>query len=216
MAEAAYEGAQAFDRLEQLGVTVADLEFALRGGDAEARTYTELDPPSTPGIGRWGRTNRFLRERLLPKGWKYDNPRNLPRTIDPTGAYTIVATTGDDSTGRAHAVPTTKYAKGIATQEAVLANEQLAFDLPELQVGEALAEVVASQADPVTTWLLLYNVTDEGIRAELSCPASITKQGFVDAWSERIILPPMAFDEPDDGDGGGEDGEGIDVPIERR
>lgn len=77
-----YEGLAAIDRLEQLGPTVEGIE-ELRNADAEARTCTKPDPPHTPGIGRWGRPNRYLREQLVPNGATYDHPRNRPRKHQP-------------------------------------------------------------------------------------------------------------------------------------
>jgi hypothetical protein len=82
-----YEGQEAIDRLEQLGLTVEGIEEPLRKADAEARTHTKLDPPHTPGIGRWGRTNRYLREQLVPNGWTYGNPCNLPRNHHPWSGH---------------------------------------------------------------------------------------------------------------------------------
>ena len=43
------------------------------------------NPDIMEGLTRWARTNRFLREELIPLGWRFDNPRNLPRTIHPGG-----------------------------------------------------------------------------------------------------------------------------------
>ena len=96
---------------------------------------TALDPPIMEGLTRWGRTNRFLREELIPAGWGFDNPRNLPRTIHPSGEFAIVATTGDELTGLAELLPATKYAKGYATAQAVGINEQLALDFGDFDLG---------------------------------------------------------------------------------
>jgi hypothetical protein len=74
---------EAVDRLAELGLTVELIERVVRRADAEASICTALDPPIMEGLTRWGRTNRFLREELLPVGWRFDNPRNLPRTIHP-------------------------------------------------------------------------------------------------------------------------------------
>jgi hypothetical protein len=38
--------------------------------------------------------------------------------------------------------------------------------------------------------VLLYNVTDTEIRAELSLPDSMV-DGYIDTWLERIVLPPV-------------------------
>ena len=88
---------EAVDRLAELGLSVDLVERVVRRADAEASFCTPLDPPIMEGLTRWGRTNRFLREELIPPGWSFDNPRNLPRTIHPSGEFAIVATTGMSS-----------------------------------------------------------------------------------------------------------------------
>ena len=102
----------AVGRLTGLGLSAEDFAFVLRGADAEARMWTPLAPPVMPGIARWGKTNELLRVRLLPRGWSHDNPKNLPRTISPTGDFAIVGTTGDAATGFAGGKPTTRYPQG--------------------------------------------------------------------------------------------------------
>ncbi|GAA4931830.1 hypothetical protein HD597_012877 [Nonomuraea thailandensis] len=202
MAEPAFhEDDEAHRRLEELGLSWSDIEHALLAADREARLYTHLDPPNTPGIGRWGKTNRFLRERLTMRGWTYDNPRNLPRTIHPEGEFAIVATTGDECTGlRLPGMqPTTRYAKGPATAHLVERNERFVQpalfeeEVPGEEIGEALAEVTGpTGGEPHVVWLLLYNAMPAEIRSELSLPLSITSKGYVDSWSERILLPALA------------------------
>src|SRR6266487_5241104 len=106
---------EAADRLAVLGLSAEIVERVVRRADAEASICTALDPPIMEGLTRWGRTNRFLREELIPAGWSFDNPRNLPRTIHPSGEFAIVATTGDELTGLLDLLPATKYPKGYAT-----------------------------------------------------------------------------------------------------
>src|SRR5947209_20235822 len=119
---------EASGRLAELGLTIELIERVVRRADAEASICTALDPPIMEGLTRWGRMNRFLREELIPAGWRFDNPRHLPRTIHPGGQFAIVATTGDDLTGLLGLLPATKYAKGYATVLAVEANGQLTLD----------------------------------------------------------------------------------------
>jgi hypothetical protein len=47
--------------------------------------------------------------------------------------------------------------------------------------------------DGTATWILLYNVTDNEIRAELSLPDSMV-EGYIDTWVERLILPPIPLE----------------------
>jgi hypothetical protein len=183
---------KALDRLAELGLTVEIVERVVRRADAEASMCTALDPPIMEGLTRWGRTNRFLREELAPAGWRYDNPRLLPRTIHPSGEFAIVATTGDELTGLVDLQPTTKYSKGFATIQAVEINEQLALDFGDLDVGPD--DDQATDAGDLRTWFLLFHVDDDGFRVELSLPDAIV-DGRITSWAERIILPVFPRDD---------------------
>jgi hypothetical protein len=183
------DGDQAVDRLADLGLTAEIVDFALRGADAEARLYTPLDPPNMAGMARYARTVRLLRERLLPLGWTYDNPRNLARTVSPDRRVAIIATLGDAATGVAHVPPSTQYQKGIATVEAVSRNF-VQLTLP-IDLGDE--DPVTDDDLGTTTWILLYHLTDAEIRAELSLPDS-TVDGYIDTWVERIILPSVPLE----------------------
>jgi len=183
-----FDGDQATDRLADLGLKAEILEYALRGADAEARLYTPLDPPNMAGMARYARTVRLLREQLLPLGWTFDNPRNLARTLSPDRRVAIIATLGDAATGVPHVQPSTRYEKGIAVVEAVSRN-----------FVQLMLPIDLGDEDPVeddggtTTWILLYNVTDTEIRAELSLPDS-TVDGYIDTWVERVILAPVPLE----------------------
>jgi len=181
------EGDQIGDRLAELGLKAEILDFALRGADAEARSYTALDPPNMAGMARFARTVRLLREQLVPLGWTFDNPRNLARTVSPDARVAIITTLGDAATGVPHVPPSTRYEKGIATVEAVNRN------FLQLTLPIEIEDFVSGDDDgdgETTTWVLLYNVTETEIRAELSLPDSMV-DGFIDTWLERIILPSM-------------------------
>jgi hypothetical protein len=78
----------------------------------------------------------------------------------------------------------------VQTVRAIGRNIQLAFDFPGEEVAEALW-AMASEEDPLATWLLLYHVAPEQIRAELSLANGIDLRGHVSAWIERIILPAI-------------------------
>jgi hypothetical protein len=184
-----FDGDQATDRLTELGLKAEILEFALKGADAEARAYTQLDPPNMQGMARYSRTVRLLREQLVPLGWSYDNPRNLARTVSPDRRVAIIATLGDAATGVPHVPPSTRYEKGLATVEAVTRNF-LQLSLP-FELGDG--EPFDGGAEGTTTWVLLYHVTNDEIRAELSLPDSMV-DGYIDTWIERVILPSVPID----------------------
>lgn len=184
-----HDEGRAADRLAELGLKPEILDHALRGADAEARTYTALDPPNMQGMARFSRTVRLLREQLVPLGWTFDNPRNLARTLDPERRVAIIATLGDAGTGDPTAIPSTKYEKGLATAEAINRNF-LQLTLP-IDLGDELP--FDTDDEGTTTWVLLYHVTDAEIRAELSLPDSMV-DGHIDTWLERVILPPITIE----------------------
>jgi hypothetical protein len=173
-------------RLSELGLDVSTIERVVRRADAEASTCTALDPPIMEGLTRWAKTSRFLREELIPQGWTYDNPRNLARTIHPSGEFALVAATGDELTGLPEVVPTTRYRKGEATVRAVHANEQLAFDFGE-SWNSMLLDV---DEGALLTWFLLFYADEHEFRSEVSLPNHI-QDGLITGWAERIILPPF-------------------------
>lgn len=207
----------AVDRLTELGLSVEIIERVVRRADAEASMCTPLDPPIMEGLTRWGRTNRFLREELIPAGWTFDNPRNLPRTIHPSGEFAIIATTGDELTGLLDLLPATKYTKGFATIQAVETNVQLTLDFADFDPGAPDGQT--GDAGDLLTWLMLFHVDDEGFRVELSLPDAIV-DGRITSWAERIILPAIPRDDdrlpslqaPDGDDQSGE----IIVEVTRR
>jgi hypothetical protein len=173
---------QAAGRLAELGLSIGLVERVVRRADAEAAFCTPFDPPIMEGLTRWARTNRFLREELVPLGWGFDNPRNLPRTIHPGGQFAIVAITGDDVTGLAGLLPGPKYARGYATTRAVEVNGQLTLDFGDFEPGSL------PPRDHLLTWLLLFRITDDGFHVELSLPDRID-DGRITRWAERVILP---------------------------
>ncbi len=183
---------EAVDRLAELGLSVEIVERAVRRADAEASMCTRLDPPIMEGLTRWGRMNRFLREELIPAGWRCDNPHNLPRTIHPSGEFAIVATTGDDLTGLVDLLPATKYTKGYATFRAVEINEQLALDFDDFDLGPDDGQATVN--GDLLTWLMLFHVDEDGFRIELSLPDAIV-DGRITSWAERIILPVFPRDD---------------------
>ncbi len=185
-------GSEASGRLAELGLTIELIERVVRRADAEASMCTALDPPMMEGLTRWGRMNRFLREELIPAGWRFDNPRNLPRTIHPSGEFAIVAATGDELTGLAGLLPATKYLKGDATVQAIVINEQLTLDFDDFAPGPD--DIPVGGSGEMLTWFIMFHTKEEAFRVELSLPNAIT-DGRITSWAERIILPVFPRDD---------------------
>lgn len=217
-----HEGRDAVRRLSDLGIADEMLVRAASRADADAVMCTPLDPPNLEGIIRWGRFVRYLREELIPLGWDWDNSKNFCRVVSPDRTFAIVVSSGDDLTGVPDATPSTKYAKGVTTGDAVAANLQPAlFDL----LGDGSGDIVESPweegADTpneveddaaIPVWYLLFRLTPEAIIVELSFPNETELEGtsarnvWITSWVERIIPVPvdrgdMVQDLPDEDDG---------------
>lgn len=185
------------ERLAELDLSVELLADVLLRVDAGTGDSNPLDPPIMAGLLRWGLTTRFLREELVRAGWTYDNPRNLARTIHPSGAFAVIVTTGDEATARAEREPGPRHPKGYATELAVLTNGQLAFDfgdVSELATANRILDNNGLDDNSVglqpRTWFLLFHVDANAIHAELSIPEGFVG-GRMTEWSERILLPPI-------------------------
>jgi hypothetical protein len=180
-----YEVAEALRTLGR-GLTVEVLEQVIKRGEIARDTCTKNDPPSTPGYNAWSTSVRVMRDLLTPLGWERNDDQNYSTVISPAKDVAIAIATGNDGTGDETQESNTKYPRGVATQAAVDMNAYL-FTLLDPTPEEA-AE--ANRA----TWIFLKKRVGDTVRAELSLPAAMTANGFVDHWDTRIILKPIPID----------------------
>lgn len=205
-------GTDARRRLGELGLDVELLLEGARRGMAAAAGCTANHPAVLSGILAWGETICALRDSLLSRGWQRLDEGNLPLVVNRAKSLALTVATGDEETGRPQGNPCTKSKKGPRVANAVANNQLQLFPVPvHLRPDEATGRI---------TWLLLIH-RDRGareLRTELSRPVSMGEDGRVDAWSERIILGAVPFDDPvrvapkSPNDTGPE----IDVEIKRR
>jgi hypothetical protein len=206
-----HEGDDRDARLKELDLTVQIITAAVEAGEAESRQCTDNDPPMARGMTRYFRTVRVLREGTAARGWGRDNPRNLARAVSPRREHAIVPALGDERTGDPSGMPSTKYDKGTTIMEAIGVNQQLA--LFEVATNKPTGDL---DGPSITTWILLYHITEDEIRYELSLPVQST-DGFVSRWRERIIFPPLPRDpRPDLAAPDDEYGPEIDILVARR
>ena len=170
--------------LRELGLTLEILNRALEEGLAGAALCTANHPPNFRGTTMWAETVRSLREQLIPEGWRRDDADNLPTVVRRDGALGIAVARGNSDTGKADGRPTTQYARGPTTSQAVERNTYLPFDpLPR-----------DPEPPRAKMWLLLHNRADTELRSELSFPVAIDESGYVAAWGTRLILAPIDLD----------------------
>jgi|HubBroStandDraft_2_1064218.scaffolds.fasta_scaffold16512_4 hypothetical protein len=200
-------------RLADLGVSVEAIINSLQAGQVARTSCTENDPPFIPGTEAWRFVVRTLRDQLLPTGaWRKADPANFSLVINDKRKISIVVASGDAFTRRLDDSPKTKHLKGLFTEALVIRNKYIGGLFPET-LSEELRIAVAVLEYP--TWILLINITDDDVRAELSYPDEI-KDGQIVSWKERIFIPDTADDpgaiinpvkdtDPD-----------IDVPVRRK
>jgi len=175
-------------RLAELGLTEKILHKAITQGLLARSETTPNHPPLYAGFVTWGDTVRALREELIPQQWSRSNENNYSRVFNPSNTMSIAVATGDENTGTA-VTPMTKSPKGTATTQAVESNAaQCSFD------GEGFDKIDFTNDDSsdVKTWLLMFCITKNEVRCELSLP--IACNGKVDGWMERVILRPIQLD----------------------
>lgn len=200
-------------RLRDFGLTVEPLHAALKAGFLARASCTPYDPVTTPGTDAWSRTNRRLRELLVPHGWRQDDPSNVPLTINDEQAFALTATTGNDRTGLVGPDPHTKSRrKGNAMFAALERNRRRGPDLFPESLPPALR--LAEQTFQYPTWTLLFRMTDDEIWCELSLPITLEDGEIVD-WAERILLSQPGI-EPGDYSRSDDLGADFDVGVRRR
>jgi hypothetical protein len=176
-------------RLDELGLSETILRESLSAAYESSALLSENFPPMARGLWVWFSAHASLRDRVLPRGWAKDDARNFSTVVDPTGQYALAVATGNGHTGDKDRRPSTRHDKGAVTFDAVAGNRQrqLADYVPEF--GRVRQDLATQE-----TWFLLHfqhhdkEADRDEIRAELSLPASIGTDGYIDEWRERIIL----------------------------
>ena len=198
-------------RLAKLGLKQDQLIHAVQRGLAAWASCTKNHPPASQGLWAWAETVCGLRDELVPLGWSRSDEANLPLTVNADKTLAICVNTGNEDTGIQDGSPCTRSTKGPQTRQAILEN------LGQLRLFPA-TDVIREDR---TVWILLIHrdMRAREVRAELSQPISISDEGKVDRWKERIILSSTPFDDDlvslIEGDNGPQTPE-IDIEIKKR
>jgi hypothetical protein len=183
VASVIYSGAQAEQKLKQLGLDVQNIREVLLFGDAEANTYTQYDAKGGGEFARWSRHVRRASELYVPRGWQRIDPDCQPTLVHPSNKWCLVVSSGTGATGVAYAKPTTRNPKGRSIRRAVEDNAELALYQPQ-DIEPALEGLRE-------TWMLMTYVNIEGeIQSEVSLPKEMDGE-FISDWTDRILLPTI-------------------------
>lgn len=202
-----------FDRLlEPFGFSESDLVEVVLHGLNERKICSPLHPRTYPGYKQWAETVRALREKTVPLGWKFTDDNNWPLSIHPSERIRIAVQTGDSETGTPLSEgrnPSNRAHKGAHTEDAVISN------MLQLSLFDDLEDFSQVNSDDKSMfWVLLYHVTPNELRYELSLPL-VMVGGKIKSWKERIVFPPIQLNQGEI-EIGDDDGPEFDVPVERR
>lgn len=197
--------------LRSLGVPPRVLQEAVHAGYVSRISRTPNDAPNAPGFYQWNETLRSLRDGMALHGWRRNDEGGWSTTVHPENKMAIAVASGNQNTGNAKATPANRSAKGPRTAEANSANVVQLLLFKDMEPPESAT--VSGPGRP--TWFLIFSCDVNELRAELSLPVHMDEDGYVSAWVERIILPPLPLEpavaatEPDFGPD-------VDIQIARR
>lgn len=165
---------------------------------------TALDPKGFNGTSAWAAGTRGLRLRLIPLGWRPEDPQGQPRVVSKDGRTAVTVSSGNTNTGNPTKDPMTRNDKGSQTAQSLSYNRaQGVFDF-----GDNVTPLRGRMNDPSeqTLWVLLYciDLDFNEMRLEISRPTNQSETGHIVEWSERYLLPAIPLiprtvvDEDDD------------------
>ena len=196
LAQKIYEDQSSLERLQSMGLTVDDFNFAVSRAIYESRRSSPLHPRTSAMSRAWEEVVAALRESLLSglKGWNYIFNSGLEYTINSKLGLSIIVTSGNKDTGVFEGFPKSKNAKGAATENMISRN----LDLFNADEQEDIEEFSGTLIDSTKTYVFLYyfELGAQEVHCELSLPSAmsgINGHTKISAWSERIILPAVPF-----------------------
>lgn len=198
-------------RLRLLGLTVEMLQRSIEVGDSKRRLVSQPVYPSTyPGVAMWAETLAAFRRQCLKlqDDWGIGATDNYATVYSTKRSIAIAVVAGDAAVGKETLRdPRLTRKKGKKTTQRVQRNAQQIYIQGELFPA---SEPDLPPDEACRTWFLIIHPTKKEVRVELSCPLSMSEDGIVSGWQERILLPsvpisgavaPIAPDDDDDDNG---------------
>ena len=153
LAQKIYEDQSSLERLQSMGLTVDDFNFAVSRAIYESRRSSPLHPRTSAMSRAWEEVVAALRESLLSglKGWNYIFNSGLEYTINSKLGLSIIVTSGNKDTGVFEGFPKSKNAKGAATENMISRN----LDLFNADEQEDIEEFSGTLIDSTKTYVFL-------------------------------------------------------------
>lgn len=172
--------------LSELDVSAELVHKVLFAALADAQLCSAFDSPTAFGSTLWTRSNRYLREELVPLKWTITNSKLILRTIHPSGSFAITAASASGAVGDLTGNVRAKNPKGVATAQMIAANQAMPFVFGNAAIDSFRDDTGSA----IPTWFLLYKRTDGAILSELSYPVEMTDL-YVDKWMVRLPVEPL-------------------------
>lgn len=185
--------------IEDLDVSVEQVHRAMFRAVTDSQLCTEDDAPTAKGLLMWTRSNRYIREELVPEGWTRVQAHLILRTVHPTGRFCISAVSGSGHVGSNNrgAQVQAKNPKGSQVKKLIEATTPMIFGDPRVDVITPEPPDIAK----LPTCFLLYKPVKNGVEMEVSYPKEM-EGNYLDRWHWRIPLPRLevpGFTPGDDG-----------------
>ena len=175
-------------RLRELGLSISILIEAMKSGLSSAALCHAYHPPNFPGLTLWAEAIRWLRDALVPKGWRSDNSHNLPTVVRGDKGLAIAVVRGGPGTGNPKAKSvSTQYARGPAMKGRVEENGILPYDHLPPEYFEDHTDAKAP------TWLLMHRRLGDELVCEMSFPTNINKSAISEFPKWRKYLISLSF-----------------------
>jgi hypothetical protein len=197
-------------KLAALGLKLTYLEDVIRAGEQARRLVTKNDPKNAAGTEDYFRRVRTLRDRLIvEEGWTRAELKGLPLVLNPDKSAAIGVLQGDHKTGWVGPYhPKSKRPVGDGKIRLTAQNYQIALFSVPTPADET--DLEADGLMGVDTWFLVTKRREKGksvrTSSELSLPAEVSDDGYIEKWLDRIPLPDITFEgvkphTPSDDDG---------------
>lgn len=167
-------------RLEQLGMTKADLLDVVRAAVGARRSVVPYHPLSAPGLLSWIAGTTQLRRTFDAKNWQICRRDGIESIYHPDLGIKVVFQNAERA-GDPVSDPLAANRKGAASARAVELGQGELFPEHRVEKEQEKAELNAM------TWILFVQADDTTVRAELSCPIAISDEQY-DGFHERILL----------------------------